>query len=584
MAKLDGAMLVAKALKKEGVEKIFTLSGGHTYRIFQECAKLGMDIIDSRSEAECGFAANGYAVTSGKPAVIVATAGPGVTNLFSNVVDANMGDLPILYIGGAAAQMHDLYEVTQQYDQLGRMMEPNTRWAYRVEETSRIPEYIATAFRNMLGCNPGPAYVEIPMDILEINLVEESEVIFPYRYRTDARILADKEYVEKAADLLISAEKPAMIVGNGAQFRCKNKGVFKELAQYLQMPAEAGNNNTGVFFTHEDPLFQIGGLALMEADVILSFNHRPEHAALDFMNRTAKMISVHHNWHAVGLNGPVEIGMIGDSDAICEQILECVKSKIEKRTVNPNVEKLLEKRAEIKKALEDGPWSDSREPMHPGAAAYQVNKWAMTEKGKKFDLVNEGGDTGCWGRQAQSFLVDVDRPHRYFSCNYGGALGEGNGAILGKYEADGMPILHFVGDGSWAEDLSAMYTYAKFKIPYIGVIGNNANMGMIAAFSMEQVPDEDYNIGQLTGPENDGRFHYEAIAATWGGYGKCVTKAEDLPAALDEAYETAIQGIPAIINCEFAFNREVVSAGSIGLYKQLSIPGHVNFEKGHPEY
>lgn len=577
MSKVDGAQILAKALKNEGVEKIFTLSGGHIYRVYQEAQKLGIETIDCRSEHAAAMTATAYAAATGKPAVLIATAGPGVTNLMTGVIDANMGDVPVLFLGGAACQMHDLCEVTQQYDCCHQLMMANTRWAARVEETSRIAEYIAKAFRVMLGSCPGPAYVELPMDILEINKVDEEKVLYPYRYRTESRIMGDPSAIEKAAELLVNAERPAMVIGNGAQYRMKNPDVFKELATYLQIPVSCGDNQAGRFYSTDADIFRVGGLAATQCDVLLLFNRKPDHWALEGFSRTAKLININHNSANVGLNMPLEVGLIGDSDAICEQILEVVKEKTDKIGKRAWVEALVAAKQENIEKLKKGPWAIETSPMHPGRAAYEITKFLNSEKGKDFNIVWEGGDCACWVKGALANLLETDHFGREFRQNDVGAIGVGAATVTGVYEATKRPICHLVGDGCFGEYTGECFTYAKINMPYLGVIFNDGQMAMIKAFSMECVPEEDHEVGQVITTGAGHRFAYEKIAESWGGYGKTVKKAEDIIPTLEEACESVMKGIPAIINLEIDFSADTISAGSVNLYKQLANPPKINF-------
>ena len=330
MAKIDGAMILAQALKNEKVEKIFTLTGGHIFRVFQEAEKLGIDVIDTRHEGAAAFAAEGYALATGKPGVVILTAGPGVTNAMTQVADCMLGNVPVLFLGGASSTEHDLTEVLQEYDTL-TMMKTNTVWSIEVQETHRIAEHIAVAFRNMMGNVPGPVYVELPMDVLEVRKVDEEIVKYPARSRTNARFFGEPAEIEKAAELLINAERPAMIIGDGAQFNCQNFDVFEELADYLQIPASASATNQGRFFADNKPLFQVGAAATAQADVLLLLNHKLNLAAVEGICKNAKLINVNRNHQHIGLNMPIDVGIIGYADAVTEQILDAVKAKTNKR-------------------------------------------------------------------------------------------------------------------------------------------------------------------------------------------------------------------------------------------------------------
>lgn len=575
MAQTDGATILAKALKNEGVEKIFTLTGGHIFRVYQEATKLGIDVIDFRHEGAAAYAAEGYALATGKPGVVILTAGPGVTNAMTQVADCKLGNVPVLFLGGASSTEHDLTEVLQEYDTL-TMMKPNTIWSIEVQETHRIAEHIAVAFRNMMGNVPGPVYVELPMDVLEVRKVDESIVKYPTNSRTNARIFGDPVEIEKAAELLINAQKPAMVIGDGAQFNCQNFDVFRDLAQYLQIPTDVSNTNQGRFFSNDQPLFQVGGLAAAQADVLLLLSHKPNLSALDGLNLKAKIINVHRNHQHVGLNIPLDVGIIGYADAVAEQILEVVKSRIKKRDSGKWVDELAAQQRATLKNLEPLLRNDSV-PMHPARVAADIVGFLKTPEGQKYAYVADGGDSVTWAFIAKSVLgLQQNFNGRFFYASYMGCVGASWGTLNGLHQATGRPIFHSIGDGSYGQYVGELYTIAKFKIPYVCVIFNDGNWGMIKAFSMLDVPDENHDLGALIAPE-DGYFHYETIAGSWGGYGVCIKEPKDLVPAIQTASEAAQGGKPAIVNCLLQCKEEFFSPGSTGLYHQLSNPARIGY-------
>jgi len=577
MAKYDGAMILAKALKNEGVEKIFTLTGGHIYRVFQEAEKLGIDVIDCRHEGAAAYAAEGYALATGKPGVVILTAGPGVTNAMTQVADCMLGNVPVLFLGGASSTEHDLTEVLQEYDTL-TMMKPNTVWSIEVQETHRIAEHIAVAFRNMMGCVPGPVYVELPMDVLEVIKVDEEIVKFPTRSRTNARIFGDPAEIEKAAELLINAKKPAMMIGDGAQFNCKNFDVFRELAEYLQIPTDVSMTNSGRFFKDDKPLFQVGSAAAAQADVLLLLSHKPNLAALGGLSENAKIINVHRNHQHVGLNIPLDIGIIGYADAVAEQILDAVNDKTEKINARPWIDELVKQVEATAKMLEPLMNSDSA-PLHPARVAADVIRFLNSPEGQEHCYIMDGGDSVTWPLILKSFLGFQNNFNcRSFYASYMGCIGASWGTLNGLYQATGRPILHSIGDGSFGQYIGELFTFAKLKIPYVCVLFNDGNWGMIKAFSMYQVPEENHDLGQLITPQCvDGYFNYETIAAAWGGYGVCVKDPKDIIPEIQKACESAKDGKPAIVNCLTQCKKEFFSPATVGLYTQLSNPAKIRY-------
>ena len=580
MVKIDGAAILAKALKAEGIEVIFSLTGGHIYRVYQEVDKLGIKVVDCRHEGAAAYAATGYAMASGKPGVVLLTAGPGVTNAVTQVCDCMLGDVPVLFLGGASATEHDLTEVLQEYDCV-TLMKNNTLWSFEVQDTARIAEAVAVAFRNMEGAKTGPVYLEIPMDVLEGNKIDEKTVVYPENYRSKYRVFGDPAAIEKAADLLIKAERPCISIGNGAQFNCQNPSSFKELAEYLQIPIDVSVTNTGRFFDDTGfPLAWVGSGAKGSCDVLLLFNDKPNHAAVQSMADGAKLINVHRNHQNIGLNMPLDVGIIGYADAVAEQLLACIKAKAPKVEKRPWIDDLFAGSAGALAHFESLFTSDAV-PIHPARCASAIMDFLNSDRGKEYCYVVDGGDSVTWGLIAAS-IKGVRHPFvgRGFMYSAIGCVGSSWGVLRGLYEAQKRPIIHSIGDGSFGQYTAELFTIAKDKIPYVCVIFNDANWGMIKAFSMYEVPEENHDLGAFIGNPNDegGVFRYEKIAKAWGGKGICVEKPEDLDGALHEAVEASRGGVPAIVNVKLACKKEFFSMSTVRLYQELGAGPKIKYK------
>src|SRR5437879_8125819 len=212
MGLIHGGWLIAKVLKREGVEVVFTLSGGHIAAIYDGCLREGIRVVDTRHEQAAVHAAEGWAKSTRTPGVALLTAGPGVTDGITGVANAYLANSPILVIGGAAPLSLWDRGALQEMNQID-LLRPITKWARTVHETSRLGEYTASAFRQMLSGKPGPVFLEMPMDVL--NNFADTDTSFdpgdPVGYRYHGRTAPDPVMVTRAATLL-EAEDPAVIV------------------------------------------------------------------------------------------------------------------------------------------------------------------------------------------------------------------------------------------------------------------------------------------------------------------------------------------------------------------------------------
>jgi acetolactate synthase-1/2/3 large subunit len=162
MSKMDGGQLVVKALRREGVKHIFSLSGGHIAPIYNASLDEGIKIIDTRHEQAAAHMAEGWSLVTGEMGVCAVTAGPGLTDAVTAIANAQQSNTPLLVLGGRSALAENDTGSLQDIDQIA-LMKPITKWARICHHTHRIPEYVAMAYRHALGGRPGPVYLEIPV-------------------------------------------------------------------------------------------------------------------------------------------------------------------------------------------------------------------------------------------------------------------------------------------------------------------------------------------------------------------------------------------------------------------------------------
>src|SRR5690348_7080238 len=211
---VSGGHLVAKALKNEGVDTIFTLCGGHIIDIYDGCVDEGIRIVDVRHEQVAAHAADGYARQTGKLGCVVTTAGPGCTNAVTGIATAFRSESPILHIGGQGALTQHMMGSLQDLPHVD-MMRPITKFSASVRSTERVADMIAMAARECFAGAPGPSYLEIPRDVLDREIeVSRAVVPKPGHYRSSTKSLGDPADIDKLADVLVRAERPVILYGS----------------------------------------------------------------------------------------------------------------------------------------------------------------------------------------------------------------------------------------------------------------------------------------------------------------------------------------------------------------------------------
>jgi acetolactate synthase-1/2/3 large subunit len=233
--KISGGNLVAKALKSEGVDTIFTLCGGHIIDIYDGCINEGIRIIDVRHEQVAAHAADGYARVAGRPGVAVVTAGPGTTDAVTGVANAFRAESPMLLIGGQASLSQQHQGGLQELPHV-EMMRPITKFAAQVATTERCADMVSIAFRECYNGAPGPAFLEIPRDVLDAKVdAAKARVPTPGHYRASTGSIGDPKDVERLADLLSGSERPAILLGTQI-WTCRGSEAAKKFARSLNVP------------------------------------------------------------------------------------------------------------------------------------------------------------------------------------------------------------------------------------------------------------------------------------------------------------------------------------------------------------
>lgn len=550
MEKVDGGQLLAKALKKEGVTKIFTLSGGHIMPIYYGCREEGIDIIDFRHECAAAYAADAYAQVTGKPGVVVTTAGPGVTDTVTAMVETRDHGVPVIHIGGASPLAENDTGALQDINTL-EIMAASTKWARKIYSTKRIPEYVSMAYRHALDDSPGSVYLEVPSDIL-LQKVDETAVSFPEKYRTPAHAFGDPALIERAADLLLEAKTPMILIGDNARYSIQYGEAIAELSDYLKMPVAAQTMCRGMFADEtQNEMFRCF-YALPIADVVLMLGVNNNYQVMKLQgplfNQTAKLIQVHTDKAKIGYNGPAEIGIVGGSGAVAKQILDHIKAK-----TNPKEDSTVSKNAEMFIQMAEAEWrkgflSDVI-PMNPGRCAAEVAKFLIEDK-KDYTVICDGGDSSQWMLHA----VKATRPNQILGFGPNGTIGVGAGFTIGAWAANQKPVLLYTGDGSLGFYIMELETMFRNGVPVVVVISNDSAWGMIKLSESHANKKRIEKVGHCA-VDLVHMQDYTKLASMWGGYGVTLTDPSDIIPAIREAYESQCK--PAIINVEV--NKEDMS-------------------------
>jgi acetolactate synthase-1/2/3 large subunit len=532
MGLIHGGWLVAKTLKREGVEVVFTLSGGHIAGIYDGCVREGIRVIDTRHEQAAVHAAEGWAKSTRKPGVALLTAGPGVTDGVTGVANAHLAGSPVLVIGGAAPLSLWDRGALQEMNQID-LLRPITKWARTVHETSRLAEYTAAAFRQMLSGKPGPTFLEMPMDVL--NNFADTETLFdagePANYRFNGRIAPDPDLVLKAAALLDSAERPVIMAGT-AVWWCDGAEPLRQLAERIQAPVFLNGAGRGCLSpTH--PLFFSSSRrkALEGADTILAIGTRMDfrlnHGQPPLIPAKANVIWFDLAAEDIGVNRGAAVGLVGDVDLSMSQVAAATRQK------SSDSEWLAYIRGQEDSAMErdEKLMSSDAVPIHPMRFCREIRDFIDEDT----TVVGDGGDIVSYAGR----VINVYKPGYWLDPGPMGCLGTGTGfAMAAQIARPGQKVLIVHGDGAFGLNGMEFESMVRQNLPVVSIIGNDGAWGQI------KHPQRAI-IGHATAAELSPGIRYDKMVEALGGYGELVERAEDIRPALERAFAS---GLPACVN------------------------------------
>jgi len=538
---VSGGHLVAKALKNEGVDTIFTLCGGHIIDIYDGCIDEGIRIIDVRHEQVAAHAADGYARQTGKLGCVVTTAGPGCTNAVTGIATAFRSESPVLHIGGQGALTQHMMGSLQDLPHVD-MMRPITKFAAGVRSTERIADMISMAARECFAGAPGPAYLEIPRDVLDREVdISRAVIPQPGAYRASTRSIGDPADIETLADLLAHAERPVILLGSQV-WTARGHEAAIELVRALDIPAYFNGASRGLLPPGDPHHFdRTRREGFDKADVIVivgtPFDFRMGYGKR--LGRNASVVQIDMDYRTVGKNRDIALGLVGHPGAILAAVRQAASGRIERGAQAKRRAWMQELRAaeEAATAKLMPLFTSDQSPIHPYRVAWELNEFLTDDT----IYIGDGGDVVTISAQA----VRPRRPGHWMDPGALGSLGVGTGfALAAKAANPEKEVLCYYGDGSFGMTAFDMETANRFGLPYVAVIGNNSAMNQIRYGQITKYGEERGDVGNLLGDVPFSKF-----AEMLGGYGEEVRESSQIAPALRRAREAVrCCGKSAVVN------------------------------------
>ena len=529
-ATFHGGRLVARRLKAHGVSKLFTLSGGHLFSIYDGVRAEGIDIVDVRHESTAAFAAEGWAKVTREPGVCALTAGPGVTNGMSAMASAQANHSPIVVLGGRAPALRWGQGSLQEIDHVP-FVRPLTKLAATAGATEEIPSLVDLAFDAALTPHGGPAFVDFPLDYVFMEAAETPSAEGEYVEARAARSArADEAAIERAGALLAGAERPVIMAGTDLYWGHGEEALL-ELAQTLRIPVFLNGLARGcVPADHEMFFSRARSAALKGADVALvvgvpmdfrlgfggAFGEDTDLVVID----VAEPDRPHPRAVAAECYGSLPDTLAGLLAGAGGKALGSDAWSAELRATE-------DERREGERPESE----DDREPLHPMRLYAEL----ATVLDRDAIVIGDGGDFVSYaGRVIESF-----QPGCWLDPGPFGCLGTGPGyALAAKLAHPERQVVLLLGDGAFGFAGLEFDTLARHGVNIVGVMGNNGIWGL------EKHPME-FLYGYSVAAELREDTRYDEVVQTLGGHGERVARPSELRPALERALGS---GKPALVN------------------------------------
>jgi acetolactate synthase-1/2/3 large subunit len=542
--KKTGAQIIVECLKKEGVEALFNYPGGVVLPLFDELHSTSFRQILVRHEQAAVHAADGYARSTGKVGVALATSGPGATNTVTGLVTAFMDSIPIVVLTGQVGTLLIGNDAFQEADIIG-ITRPCTKHNYLVRNVTDLGRVMKEAFYVARNGRPGPVLVDLPKDVL----VDSTEFKYPDKvairgYRPTYE--GHPGQIERAIKLILKSKKPVLYVGGGII----SSSASKELtlfAERLGVPVTMTLMGLGGFpGNHPLSLGMLGmhgtyraNMAITDADLLIAIGARFDDRVTgktETFGHNAKIIHIDIDPTSISKSVKVDLPIVGD----CKRVLMKILSLLEEEDTLSFREGLDKWHHQI------GKWNsfhnvkyEQKDIIKP---QYVVEKICELTKGDAI-ISTEVGQNQMWTAQYFQFI----KPRTLLTSGGLGTMGYGFPAALGAQVAfPNKLVIDIAGDGSFQMNSQELATVVQYQLPVKVAILNNRYLGMIRQWQ-EFFYGKRYASSSLEGVSPD----FVKLAEAYGAIGLRATKPEEVVPTLKKAFS-----IPKPVIIDFVVDRE----------------------------
>jgi len=516
-----GAGVIARILRARGVDRVFGLCGGHIMPIWMRLDAEGIRIVDVRDERAAVYMAHAHAELTGELGVALVTAGPGVTNAMTGIANAHVAKASVLVLSGLPPRPQENRGALQDMTHT-EFVKPLTRYARTVRESSLIPqeldEAIARAFGQ--GGEPGPAYLDFPVDTLRAEVPRAVQLEEHFARKARPRVVPDPDAIERAVDLLWSARRVLVISGRGA--RGSGAALVNLLDRLGALYLDTGESRGLVPDDHPSVVAAMRGAVMGDADVVVTLGRR-----LDFqlaygspaVYGNAKFVRIADTPGELRDNRRGAVEIFATPVLALEAILQTAGDRVcsgDRAWTHGVRARHVERTAKFLDTMRNAPsGSDGR--MHPNVLLAALRDALPQDT----VIVADGGDFLSFARVGMQASTYLD-PGSLGCIGIGTPFG-----IAAGLACPGRVVAVLTGDGSFGFNAMEIDTAARHEVPILIVVANNGGWAI-------EVRDQQETHGKVVGTRLQYADH-AAMARAFGLHGERVDRAEDLPAAIRRA-------------------------------------------------
>ena len=531
MAEISGAQLIARSLKQHSVQHMFGIVGVPVVPVAFAAMQEGIDYYGMRHEQSASYAAQAVSYLTGRPGACLVVSGPGMTNAISGLANAWSNCWPMILLGGSSDTSQAGMGAFQEAPQV-EAARPWVKYAAKIDKVERIPYFVEQAVRISMYGRPGPVYLDLPGDIIDAKLDDES-IEQPQAVADAPRPTADPAAVQAALDALQSAERPLVIVGKGAAYSRAEAEVL-EFVDKTQLPYLAAPMAKGLI-PDDHPLSVAAGrsYALQNADVVMLLGARLNwilHFGLPpRFAENVRVIQLDIAQEEIGTNVPAEVALVGDAKAIVGQLNAALDERPWQFGAENTWRTGLAKKIEENIAKTEPMLDDDSVPM----TYYRVLREIRDILPKDALVVNEGANTMDIGRQV---LPNYLPRHRLDAGTFG-TMGIGLPyAIAAQAVYPDKRVVAVEGDSAFGFTGMEVEVACRYNMPIVFiVINNNGISGGASELNPEFIPPTSYVPNA----------HYEKVIEAFGGLGFYCETPDEMKSALEQAFAS---GKPCVVN------------------------------------